>query len=48
MVTLHAEKEDAEWTLLAVEIKVKAREGESIAAPTTDFRQQRWVSVLVC
>lgn len=48
MVTLHAEKEDAEWTLLAVKIKVKAREGESIAAPTTDFRQQRWVSVLVC
>lgn len=41
MVTLEAEKADAHWTLLGVELKVKAREGESIAAPTTDFRQQR-------
>lgn len=44
MVTLEAEKADAHWTLLGVELKVKAREGESIEAPTTDFRQQRSVS----
>lgn len=41
MVTLEAEKADAQWTLLGVKLNVKAREGESIAAPTTDFRQQR-------
>ncbi|CAM9413292.1 unnamed protein product [Laminaria digitata] len=47
MVTLEAEKADADWTLLGVELKVKAREGESIAAPTTDYRQQRYLHEVV-
>lgn len=41
MVTLEGEREDAKWILLGVTVKVQAREGESITAPATDFRQER-------
>lgn len=42
-VTLQSEGEDARWTLLEAKVDVKAREGESITAPATNFRQQRYV-----
>ncbi|CAM9092784.1 unnamed protein product, partial [Hapterophycus canaliculatus] len=47
MFTLQAEREDTKWTLLGVKVKVQAREGESITAPTTDYRQQRYLHEVV-